>query len=263
MTDKRLPFLRFFPADWRADPALRAASIAARGFWIECLALMHEATPYGHLVIGHRAPTVDELARQMAMTPTEVKRLTGELLERGIASQTDEGVLYSRRLVRDAERRAQAVADGHKGGNPDLDGVKGRVKGGVKGRVKGRDKPRARAIAGARWPLASGTSTVHGTHDPLLDRAGAFCERFRWQLYPKYQSGVAYTPSRAVEQNDLDSARTLVAAYTDPQLDQLAETFLTINGDGHDLIKDSARTISKLTTFAPEIAKRLQIKAGG
>ena len=277
--DKRLPFLRFFPADWRADPALRASSIAARGFWIECLAMMHEGAPYGHLTIAGQVPTDQELARQMAIAPSEVKRLTAELLRRGIASRTDGGVLYSRRLVRDAARRARAVADGRRGGNPDLaidpaslddqvkGGVKGQVMGGVKGQVKGSLKARARAIAGARWPLASSSTNAvqrdqRDQRDDLDQRAGAFCQRFRWTLYPRHQDGVAYTPSRAVEDRDLDSARTLVAAYTDEQLDRVAETFLSINGDGHDLIKDSARTISKLTIFAPEIAKRLQIKAG-
>ena len=166
--DKRLPFLRFFPADWRADPALRASSIAARGFWIECLAMMHEGTPYGHLTIAGEVPADQELARQMAIAPSEVKRLTAELLRRGIASRTDGGVLYSRRLVRDAARRARAVADGRRGGNPDLaidpaspdDQVKGGVKGQVKGQVKGSLKPRARAIAGARWPLASSSTNA-------------------------------------------------------------------------------------------------------
>ena len=59
-----------------------------------------------------------------------------------------------------------------------------------------------------------------------------------------------------------DFAFDATAFIGEKLLDRVAETFLSINGDGHDLIKDSARTISKLTIFAPEIAKRLQIKAG-
>ena len=40
------PWMKFYPRDWRGDQALRAVSIAARGLWLECLCIMHEARPY-------------------------------------------------------------------------------------------------------------------------------------------------------------------------------------------------------------------------
>jgi len=46
------PWMKFYPRDWRGDQALRAVSIAARGLWMECLCIMHEAKPYGHLVLN-------------------------------------------------------------------------------------------------------------------------------------------------------------------------------------------------------------------
>jgi len=46
------PWLKFFPSDWRADPALRMCSLAARGLWIEMLCLMHEARPHGSLLVN-------------------------------------------------------------------------------------------------------------------------------------------------------------------------------------------------------------------
>ena len=45
------PWMKFYPADWRAEPSLRFTSLAARGLWIEMLALMHEATPRGSLLV--------------------------------------------------------------------------------------------------------------------------------------------------------------------------------------------------------------------
>ena len=45
------PWMKFYTADWRSDPALRMCSMAARGLWVEMICLMHEATPYGQLLI--------------------------------------------------------------------------------------------------------------------------------------------------------------------------------------------------------------------
>jgi hypothetical protein len=57
------PWLKFYPRDWRGDQALRAVSISARGLWMEMLCIMHEAQPYGHLILGGRAVSDDILAR--------------------------------------------------------------------------------------------------------------------------------------------------------------------------------------------------------
>ena len=111
-----LPFLKFYPSNWRADPGVRASSLAARGFWTECLFLMHESVRRGYLLIAGRAPSDRDLAVQMGVTGGEVKRYRRELLEKGVAAQTEEGVLFSRKMVRDEIRRH----NGAHGGNPAL-----------------------------------------------------------------------------------------------------------------------------------------------
>lgn len=107
MQDKRLPFLQFYPSDWRSDEALRMCSLAARGLWIECLALMHRAEPYGHLVVKGKAPTVSDLAKLVAASPKEVERLLTELCDEEVCSRSDDGIIISRRMLRDERRRAR------------------------------------------------------------------------------------------------------------------------------------------------------------
>jgi hypothetical protein len=46
------PWMKFYPADWRSDPMLRLCSLAARGLWAEMICLMHEAEPYGSLLVN-------------------------------------------------------------------------------------------------------------------------------------------------------------------------------------------------------------------
>jgi len=114
------PWMKFFPADWRSDPKLRMCSIAARGFWMECLCLMHEADPYGHLIINRKAPSDPQLAALTGTDPSTVRTLLSELEEAGVFSRNRAGVIYSRRMVADEKMAVLARKNGKKGGNPSL-----------------------------------------------------------------------------------------------------------------------------------------------
>jgi hypothetical protein len=99
---KRRPWFKFHTQDWRADPALRMCSPAARGLWADMLSLMHEAEPYGFLLIGGVAPTNKKLATLLSIDADLIGALIGDLEENGVFSRDDEGVIFSRRMVRDA-----------------------------------------------------------------------------------------------------------------------------------------------------------------
>jgi hypothetical protein len=114
------PWLKFYPTDWRADPALKMCSLAARGLWIEMIALMHEASPYGHLVVSGHSPTDTQLAVLAGALPGQVSELLGELESAGVFSRTREGVIYSRKMTRTAKKAAIARKNGKNGGNPTL-----------------------------------------------------------------------------------------------------------------------------------------------
>lgn len=122
MSERRQPWMKWYPADWRADPGLRMCSFAARGLWADVLALMHEGEPYGHLVINGRAPTSRQLAVMLGGTAKEIDALIAELMDAGVPSRTDDGVIYSRRMVRDKAKQAADRANGKGGGNPRLKG---------------------------------------------------------------------------------------------------------------------------------------------
>jgi len=116
------PWVKWYWADWRSDPRLRMCSLAARGLWAEMLALMHEASPHGHLLIAGRAPTDAQLAVLAGAPSDQIPDLLGELEAAGVFSRTREGVAYSRRMVRDAKKFAMERKHGAKGGNPKLKG---------------------------------------------------------------------------------------------------------------------------------------------
>lgn len=96
-------WMKFWPQDWQTDPGLRSCSLAARGLWIECVAIMHGAEPYGHLAINGAMPSAKRLATMVGSTEREVERLLLELAEAGVFSREADGTIYSRRMVRDAK----------------------------------------------------------------------------------------------------------------------------------------------------------------
>lgn len=116
------PWIKFYPRDWRGDQALRAVSIAARGLWIECLCIMHEAKPYGHLVLNGNPVDDDTLARMTGVPVDAVSALMTELRQAGVLSVTGKGVVFSRRMTKDharahkgrlsAKKRWQQASDG-------------------------------------------------------------------------------------------------------------------------------------------------------
>lgn len=68
---------------------------------------MHEATPYGHLIAAGVPITADELARIVGESARDVTRWLEELGRRQVYSVTPDGVIFSRRMVRDEREREQ------------------------------------------------------------------------------------------------------------------------------------------------------------
>lgn len=101
---RALPWMKFYPAAWRADPALRMCSLAARGLWVEMLSIMHEAEPYGYLLVNGRPVTDAQLAVLAAAPSDQVPSLLDELESAGVFSRTRKGVIFSRRMVRDEKK---------------------------------------------------------------------------------------------------------------------------------------------------------------
>lgn len=150
-----LPWMKFNPNDWRGSTKLGMTSLAARGLWIEILCIMHDAEPYGHLLVeGHR-PTVSQLASIVGKPEQEVKPLLDELLRYGVAKYARDGeTIVSERMVKDAARSQKARASGLLGGNPNL-GKKTENEHSLNGDEKGPEKATAEGFDYTRGRVQS------------------------------------------------------------------------------------------------------------
>lgn len=114
------PATQFYWGDWRRDTALRACSLESRGLWIDLLCVMHDGEPYGHLAVKGQALTDQEAAGVVGIPVARYRKLLGELEAKGVPSRTDDGMVYSRRMVRDEHIRTVRATSGKLGGNPSL-----------------------------------------------------------------------------------------------------------------------------------------------
>jgi hypothetical protein len=88
------------------------------------ICFMHQGTPYGHLKVGDKVIHAENLARMVGESVDQVKGWIEELSEAKVFDLTDDGVICSRRMIRDEEVRNARAEGGKKGGNPALMGSK-------------------------------------------------------------------------------------------------------------------------------------------
>lgn len=94
---------KFWWCDWQDDLALKRCSLAARGLWMAMLCIAHAGEPCGYLRLNGQALTATDLNDMIAKTTVkEVEKLLAELEGKGVFSRTDDGTIYSRRMVKDA-----------------------------------------------------------------------------------------------------------------------------------------------------------------
>lgn len=111
---------KFWWCDWQNDKGLQQCSLAARGLWIELLGLCHASEKPGYLLINGEPPDNEALADVLGRTTTkEIAKLLAELERRHVFSRED-GVIFSRRMVKDTAVSEQASKWGKRGGNPAL-----------------------------------------------------------------------------------------------------------------------------------------------
>ena len=113
------PSFQFYPSDWLRDTALRTCSIGARGLWIDMICYMHEGNPYGYLKVGNKVILASNLSAMVGATLEQVEGWLHELSDAGVFDFED-GVICSRRMIRDENIRKIRAEGGSKGGNPML-----------------------------------------------------------------------------------------------------------------------------------------------
>jgi hypothetical protein len=135
------PAFQFYPADWRKDMALQSCSVSARGLWMDMLCIAHECEPYGYLTVNGKPMTAAQIGRHTGLTEREATKLLAELADAGVSSVNEEGVIFSRRMVRDEDLRNRRAEGGKAGSSHGIKGAEHGKKGGRPARSRGVSEP--------------------------------------------------------------------------------------------------------------------------
>jgi hypothetical protein len=113
----------YFP-DWQSDTGVHSSSLAARGLWKEmlCIAAANKGKDHGHVMVGGKKATDEQIAKLAACSVAEVVALVAELEGNGVFNRDRRGVIYCRRMVRAEISRG----NGRQGGNPNFMKQKGK-----------------------------------------------------------------------------------------------------------------------------------------
>jgi hypothetical protein len=264
--ERREPWFKFFPSDWRGDEKLQMCSLGARGLWAECMAIMHTAQPYGYLKIGTHAPTDWDLARLFRCTIEELQTHKAELLQWEVASIDDNGVLFSRRMVRKSAKAMAAKVNGQKGGRPKTQKTQPETHTETQPVTKTitRDEnphiPDARDLEVVPPLPPSGGNHVRAiervgilAEADVSERAGAFFDRWR-AIYETHSNGATY--ALVAGPKDYRDLLDLVTRYPDDAyLDTIAKTFVKakIRAWGED-----RKSLGWLVRVASEVDRELR-----
>lgn len=180
----KLPAIQFYPGDWRKDPGVQALDYEHRGVWFEILLLMHESDQRGRLLLNGKPMPEEALARTLGLDKQKLSKIVSTLLEYGVASQDSDGVIFSKRMVKDEDIRQKRAVAGKKGGK----------------RSKPPSKPEAKPEAKRG---SSYSSSISSSNKDINDRPEHWPSEKEWMDYCKNHG---FHPDYAKDQFDKHEA---------------------------------------------------------
>ncbi len=153
MTSSKLLWFKFYPTDWLGSGTLRRADLATKGFYIDLLCVMFDCEFPGRLETGGTAWTDEEIASSVNGDPKQNIGHLHKLIEMRVLSRDSNKTVFSRRMVKDENKRRACSSAGKKGGgspylhtsHTDSTTFKGTSKGESKGPPKQNKPPEARS----------------------------------------------------------------------------------------------------------------------
>jgi hypothetical protein len=145
------PWTKWYWQDWLADTGLKASSLAAKGLWVEMLAIMARSEKRGYLLINGKQIKSKLLAKLFGENEEEIKRLLNELEENGVYSIDSTGVIYCRRMAREAKISNIRSEVGKLGGRPKKQKE-------TKTKAKRKQNPASASVYASEYSLKEGFS---------------------------------------------------------------------------------------------------------
>ena len=158
--EDKLPWIKWYWQDWKNEDGLQLVSLAARGLWVTMLSVMASSRKRGFLLLGNNKMSVKDLANLTRISEKEALDLLVELREKDVFSETKDGIIYNRRMAREAEISSVRAECGRHGGRP-----KSKMKAKLKqneSKVKAVCESKTKAPSASASAYASASSSEEG-----------------------------------------------------------------------------------------------------
>ena len=116
--EDKLPWIKWYWQDWKNEDGLQLVSLAAKGLWVVMLSVMANSRRNGFLLLGDKQMSIKDLSNLTRISEKEALDLLAELREKDVFSETSDGIIYNRRMAREAEISSVRAECGRHGGRP-------------------------------------------------------------------------------------------------------------------------------------------------
>lgn len=117
---KKLPYMPFYVGDLKKEVHYKVLPPLAKLLWLEILLVMWDSELRGMLILNGKPMTEKQIASATELDIRLVKQNLPIIKESQICSVTDDGVIFSRNMVKRCELSTKRSNIGKLGGNPNL-----------------------------------------------------------------------------------------------------------------------------------------------
>lgn len=101
---------KFYWDDWGNDAALQSCNVAAQGLWINLLRVMFNNERQGYLQINNKPMTPTQIAKITGIDSRTITNQLKVLIKNNVCSVDENGIVFSRRMVRESKAKSDKVA---------------------------------------------------------------------------------------------------------------------------------------------------------
>lgn len=117
---KKLPYMAFYPGDWKKDLGVQTLSFHDRAVWFEMLMLMHESEQRGLLILNGKPMSHETIAKLIGLDKQIFLECLNRIIENGVCSVREDGAIFNRKMVKSEDISLKRSICGSMGGNPNL-----------------------------------------------------------------------------------------------------------------------------------------------
>lgn len=202
-------YSKFFWQDWLGEKGLKLCSMGARGTWMGLLSVAAESETHGHVLLAGKKPSLADLRQVMNCPPDftddDLQKHIDELISRGVCNLTREGVIVSRRMVRDEQKRRAKS----KGGKKSAEVRGGIISGNPVSSNKSAEVPSTRVQS----PSASSSARAPVGFEEQGRMANRLSEAMGWDITSTIRGAAFITQTiRMIDEDELDFEQDILVA---------------------------------------------------